>query len=195
MLDVSHNNGDINWDKVKFNPIQVDSVYIKANEGVGCIDPKLIFNATNAKRVGLKVSYYHFATLNSLDVVNDAISEANFFISLLKTLPAPDMELVLDIEENDKVKLTPDKVLIWINTFFDTMKHNGYSNLMIYSYAPFLNLNLPASHNLGGYPLWIAAYANKFAIPKGWLNAKYWQYNSTGSVAGISGNVDLSKLV
>ncbi len=195
-IDVSHNNGIIDWDAVKTNPVNIDGVFIKSNEGrgTGFIDPQVIFNANGAKRVGIPLSYYHFATLNSLDAVSDATGEANFFIELLKTLPVPDMEVVLDIEEN-KIGLKPPDVLVWINTFFNTLKKAGYSKLMIYSYSPFLNLNLPTSHNLAGYPFWVAAYSPKYMIPRGWLNAKLWQYSSTGSVSGIKGNVDLTKTV
>lgn len=195
-IDISHNNGIINWDAVKTNPVNIDGVFIKANQGFGngAIDPQLTNNATNARRVGIPLSYYHFATLNNLDVVGDATSEANFFIGVLKTLPVPDMEIVLDIEEN-KIGLTPDQVLLWINTFFNTMKAAGYTKLMIYSYSPFLNTNLPTSHNLAGYPLWVAAYSPKFMVPRGWLNAYLWQYSSSGNVVGIKGNVDLTKTV
>lgn len=194
-IDVSHNNGIIDWDKVKLNPVKIDGVFIKANEGIGssAIDPQLINNANGAKRVGIPLSYYHFATLNSLDVVNDSVSEANLFISILKTLPLSDLPLVLDIETN-KIGLTPDKVLVWINMFFETMKKSGYTNLMLYSYTPFLNTNLPTSHNLGGYKLWVAAYSNKYAIPHGWLNANLWQYSNKGVVSGIKGDVDLTKM-
>lgn len=193
-IDISHHNGIIDWDTVKINPLTVEGVFIKANEGVGSVDPKLTYNAAGAKRVGIKLSYYHFATLNSLDVISDATEEASYFIGLLKTLPIPDMELVLDIEEN-KIGLKPDQVLAWINTFFQVMKNAGYTKLMLYSYTPFLNTNLPTSHNLGGYPLWIAAYSTKYSTPRGWLAPKFWQYSSTGYVSGIKTNVDLSKIV
>ncbi len=194
IIDVSHNNGVIDWDKLKMNIPKIDGVFIKANEGIGAVDPQLVINANAAKRVGIPVSYYHFASLNYYDAVKDGAAEATYFISLLKTLPAADMPLVLDIETN-KIGLAPVQVLSWINSFFDTMKKAGYTKLMLYSYSPFLNTNLPGSHNLGGYPLWIASYSSKFAVPRGWLNATYWQYNNKGNVAGINGDVDLTKEV
>lgn len=193
-IDISHNNGIVWFSNILDNSVKIDGIFIKANEGVGMVDPQLNYNATNTKLVGIPLSYYHFATLNSFGVVDDAVSEAQFFIDTIKDLPVPDMELVLDIETN-KIGLKPDQVLIWINTFFNTMKTAGYSNLMIYSYSSFLNDNLPTSHDLAGYPLWIAAYSPKFVIPRGWLNAKYWQYSETGIVSGIKGNVDMTKVV
>lgn len=197
-IDVSHNNGVIDWNRVKNNPIKIDGVWIKCNEGVKCIDSMLNTNANGANAAGLPIGYYHFATLNSTDVVNDAIGEAAEFVGLIKNLPKYSLPLVLDIEDDDNVKkfgITPTQVLLWINTFMAELKKAGHTNLMLYSYTPFLTTNLPVSHNLGGYPLWVAAYSAKYATPRGWLGAKYWQYSNTGSVSGIKGNVDLSKVV
>jgi GH25 family lysozyme M1 (1,4-beta-N-acetylmuramidase) len=44
--------------------------------------------------------------------------------------------------------------------------------------------------NLGA-PLWIASYTQSPRIPAAWPSGwSFWQYSSTGSVPGISGNVD-----
>ena len=47
-IDVSHNNGIINWDKVVQNSTKIDFAYIKVIEGVNCMDASLRFNATEA---------------------------------------------------------------------------------------------------------------------------------------------------
>lgn len=197
-IDISSFNGKIDWDKVKaFSDAAsdpIDGVIIKANEGIGCVNPNLNYDMLNASRVGFPITYYHFATLNSLDVINDAINEANYFIEVLKKCLDANLPLILDIEEN-KIGLKPEQVLSWINTFFDTLKRAGYTDLMLYSNTPYLNVNLPSSHDLGGYKLWIAAYANKFSIPKGWLNATWWQYSDTGRISGITTNVDITKTI
>jgi lysozyme len=41
-----------------------------------------------------------------------------------------------------------------------------------------------------GCPLWLAAYNNSPMVPVAWSAFSLWQYTSTGSVSGISGNVD-----
>src|SRR6185312_5212020 len=98
-IDVSHNNG-INWDKVAQNPTKIDFAYIKVSEGVNCTDASFHFNATEAKRVGIKIGYYHFATLNVTDDKTDAKAEVDDFVNLLKAAPAADLPPVLDIELN-----------------------------------------------------------------------------------------------
>jgi lysozyme len=192
-IDVSHNNGIINWDKVAQNPTKIDFAYIKVSEGVNCTDASFHFNATEAKRVGIKIGYYHFATLNTTDDVPDARSEADDFTNLLKAAPPADLPPVLDIELN-KVCLDKPHVLEWINSFYAEMSADGYTNTILYSYASFLDSNLPADHNLGNIPLWLAGYvdAAKLKLPQGWNKYTIWQYSSQGSITGINGNVDLN---
>ncbi len=194
-IDISHNDGIINWDKVILNPTKIDFVYIKATQGVGYKDPQLLANVNGAKRVGIKFGYYHFCSLNSANEVTDATAEANYFLSVIKTLPKSDLPLILDIELNE-IKLKPADVLIYINTFFNVLKTAGYT-YALYSYTPFLNENLPANHNLGNISLWIAAYT-KLAypvLPNGWSKYWIWQYSSDGVITGITTKVDLNKMV
>ncbi|MCW3105229.1 MAG: hypothetical protein JWO09_3669 [Bacteroidetes bacterium] len=190
-IDVSHNNGTIDWAKVAANPTKIDFVYIKASEGVGYTDPMFATNAKGAKAAGLKIGFYHFASLNTLNDVPDAKSEADYFMSLIKSAPAADLPYALDIETN-KVGLDKAHVLEWINTFFAEMKQGGYNNTILYSYTPFLDSNLPANHNLGNIRLWLAAYVSpaRLQLPVGWTQYYIWQNSSTGSVSGITGNVD-----
>jgi GH25 family lysozyme M1 (1,4-beta-N-acetylmuramidase) len=85
-------------------------------------------------------------------------------------------------------------VLEWINTFFNEMKKLGYSNLILYSYTPFLDSNLPPNHGLGNIHLWLAAYvsASQPKLPKGWSSYFIWQKSAKGNVTGINGNVDMN---
>ncbi len=73
------------------------------------------------------------------------------------------------------------------------MAANGYNNYVLYSYAPFLNDHLPANHQLGNIPLWIAQYRNTLTLPTGWSTYWAWQYTDKGTVNGISSVVDLNK--
>jgi lysozyme len=193
-IDVSHNNGVIDWAKVSKNTTKVDFAFIKATEGVGYTDSSFMLNANEAKKNGIKIGYYHFASLNTTNNVADAKAEVNYFVSVIKKAPAADLPLILDLETN-KVGLDKTQVLEWINTFFSEMKKLGYDNLALYSYTPFLDSNLPPKHLLGTIKLWIAAYVNTATpkLPKGWKEYWIWQYSSKGTVLGIKGNVDLNK--
>ncbi len=191
VIDVSHHNGKINWSKVAKT---VDSVFIKATEGSNYVDPMLIKNAVGGDTNGIKVGYYHFATLNSQDVVIDAINEAEWFMSNIKKAVAPSLPLVLDIETN-KLKISRPKVLAYIQAFFRQLKLSGYEDYMLYSYTSFLNENLPSQHPLGAIRLWLADYNGSYVIPKGWKEIYLHQYTDKGKVDGIKGNVDINRYV
>lgn len=193
-IDISHHNGEVIFPQVLSNDPRPDFVYIKATQGVGYTDPRLKSNAQAAYFNGFDIGYYHYASLNTLDVVQDATSEAKYFIDTIRTLPAAKMPLALDIEEN-KANVPKDKVLIWIQTFFQTLHTLGYSDYILYSYTSFLDSNLPKNHGLGSIPLWIAAYVNKAkpVLPKGWSEYFIWQYSAKGKVKGINSDTDLNK--
>ncbi len=195
-IDVSANNGLIDWSRVAKTIVKIDFAYIKASEGIGYTDAKFLSNAIKAKANNIKIGYYHFASLNTNNDIADAKAEADYFISVIKKAPPSDLPFVLDIETN-KVGLKKPQVVEWIITFFDEMKKAGYKDTALYSYTPFLDSNLPPNHGLGSIKLWLAAYVNAPApkLPRGWNECWIWQYTSKGTVGGIKGNVDLNKTV
>lgn len=191
IIDVSKWQGKIDWSKVKASHPEIEGVYIKASEGIGYTDPMMTINAVGATKEGFKVGFYHFATLNAADVTNDAQSEAKWFIKSIGSLTRS-MPMVLDIEKNVN-NLPKDKVLLWVKSFFNELHENAINDVMLYSYTPFLDSNLPANHDLGTYPLWIAAYTPALKLPHGWDKQALWQYSEHGVMDGVSGFVDLNK--
>jgi lysozyme len=191
IIDVSKWQGKIDWAKVKSSHSDLKGVYIKATEGIGYIDPFLISNAVEANKEGIQVGFYHFASLNAIDVVTDATNEAKFFYNTVKSLNC-ELPYVLDIEKNAS-QIPPKSVLLWIKSFFKELDRLHLDDYVLYSYAPFLNDNLPPDHDLGHYRLWLAAYTDKPKLPKGWSEYFLWQYTSKGAINGITGSVDLNQ--
>lgn len=192
IIDVSKYQGTIDWKVVKQKNPKIEGVYIKATEGVGYVDPKFEKNATGASAAGLDIGFYHFATLNSPDVLKDSAAEAKAFYNAIKKYKFQ-MPCVLDIERND-AKVSPENVLKYIQNFVLTMQIYGINDVILYSYTPFLDANLPKNHDLGRIlHLWIAAYTPAPKLPNGWGLYYLWQYSSKGRVEGIAGDVDLNK--
>lgn len=195
-IDVSHNNGTIDWEKVQAATPPNSFAFIKATEGVGYVDPMCLTNATAvSQKTKMRFGYYHFASLNnSSNVSKDATDEANWFVQTLQTMPEATLAPVLDIERNDS-KLTQTQVQEWISAFMTQMDVLGYGQVILYSYVSFLNDNLPANHPFGTLPLWIAHYTSAASptIPKGWSNYTIWQYSGSGTVSGVSTQCDLDK--
>lgn len=182
----------INWQLVA--QAGISFAYIKANEGVSANDPRAMEHAKGAIGAGLKVGYYHFATLNKRDVVNDANDEAEDFTTRLLELPAGALMPALDIERDD-LGLGPAEFQLWIQTFVARMSKNRFPRLILYSSPWFLNSNLPKCHALGTLPLWLANYTNapQPMMPTGWTKYVIWQHSEQGEVPGIFGKVDLNR--
>jgi lysozyme len=191
-IDVSWAQGKIDWSKVK-----TDFAILKCNTGVNAWDAQLAANAKGAHEFCIPFGYYHWVTLNKVDVVSDAKAEASDFIKAMNTYTGATILPALDIEEDNKLKLSPNQILLWIETFEAELKQAGFG-LMIYSYKPWLDTNLPKDHKLGRIPLWIAQYPNKWTeqskpiLPFGWSDYYIWQYSAKGRIDGINTDVDLN---
>lgn len=190
-IDVSQYQGQINWVDVA-NSKLVDFAFIRATIGVSNTDDRLLYNATNAHNNGIKLSYYHVATINDSNVEADARAEALFLIKTIKNLPKPDYPLILDLEAN-KSELPPAKIFAWVSAFFQTLFENSF-DYILYSYRWFLDANLPANHGFGNVLLWIASYTTKPTIPKGWNNYYCWQFTNVGRIPGIKTVVDINQM-
>jgi len=188
----------INWSKVKAGGYSF--VFIKTTDGSAYkqsfIDACLQ-HATAANAAGLTLGYYHFAHPTSLGGIDpDAKAEANFFLETIGGFPNPALPLVLDLED-DKMDLSPDDTVQWINIFRDELSSAGKS-MILYSSKSYLDSHLPAGHTLGEIPLWLAYYPRVFdpaqnpRIPSGWSEWTLWQYTQSGTVPGVSGAIDIS---
>lgn len=183
-IDVSHYEGNIDYAKVKASGIQV--VYIKATEGTSFKDSTLNKNYQNAKANGLKVGFYHFFRASNEE---NARQQARFFVDTINGLDY-DCRLALDLETTQNLNKNTLSNLAKI--FMDELKRLTGKDGVIYTYTYFARDNITGV--LSGYPLWIAHYGvstpGNNPIWNSWIG---FQYSDTGSIAGISGDVDLDE--
>lgn len=193
-IDISHNNGKVNWGLVAKNQPKVDFAILKASEGATAADREFLNNVAGCKANGIPWGAYHFATFNSGNVVADAKSEAAFFIKRVQMAGKPDLPLVLDIESNKPLALTKDQVNKYVQTFINELISAGYQ-VALYSSPGFLNSYLPVNHQFGKYPLWVADYTNSINKVIGWKS--YWihQYTDKGRCLGVSTSCDLNRVL
>lgn len=184
-IDVSHFQGDINWQEIKEANIQY--VYDKATEGVTYADPDFQNNRKGAQSVDLIHGGYHFYIAS-----DDPIAQANHFISTL-SYSEGDLPPVLDLEQGGMkegivVEDFQKDVLSWLSIVEKSMKVQP----VIYTSNAFGNtyLNNP---KFGEYELWIAEYGVETPkIPAAW-NGKpwlFWQRSQRGTIEGAIGQVD-----
>lgn len=193
-IDVSKWQGDVDWAEVATTPVRY--VIMRATIGntastARSVDAKYLDYLAGATANGLVVGAYHRANVGRS--VGDATREANFFVHNAQ-VAAGDVLPVLDIEETHGLSIAEmqDWVREWVQQVF---ARTGVKPL-IYTSPHFWLANMGntrwfADH---GYPLWIAHWGvSAPSVPadywggSGWT---FWQWTSTGHVAGIAGNVD-----
>lgn len=194
IMDVSHWQGNIDWDKVKASG-KVDGVMLKtvstnrklSNRKDGLyIDPTFERNYSECKRLGIPVGvyYYTYAT-------DKQMAEAE--LALLKTaLTGKTFELPISVDvEDNKIKKVSTQELTDLATYaLGTIERWGFYSLL-YVGLCFAQTELyMGGAALKKYDVWLAAYRNAKPTP-GW-SFGMWQYTSTARVPGVSGNVDMS---
>ena len=183
-IDVSVWQGDIDWTKVKASGI--DYAIIRAGFGreTSQKDNKFEQNYTNAKKAGVKLGAYWYSYADS---VTDAEKEAKACLSVLKgkTFELP---VYYDLEDNSQVGFGKTTLTNIAKKFCDTLKASGYS-VGVYANANWFKNYLDYSGLKKLYSIWLAQYNSTAQY-----ECDIWQYSSSGSVNGISGNVDMNTI-
>ncbi|WP_317119977.1 GH25 family lysozyme, partial [Clostridium neonatale] len=124
-IDVSNNNGSINFNKVKSDGVEV--VYIKATEGTTFKDGYLDGNYSNAHSVGLKTGFYHFLVGTS----SPETQAINFYNAIKNK--SNDLIPMLDIETNF------NGLIDYAERFIKKFKEISNMQIGIYTYTGFLS--------------------------------------------------------
>lgn len=185
-IDVSYSNGVIDWAKVKASGL-VDFAIIRASYGWDNprqIDKQLNNNIAGCEAVGIHYGFYHYSYAEN---ATDAVKEADFFLNAIAN-SHPTYPLVLDIEEARIVNKLSANTLVGISTaFLNRIEEKGHYATW-YTMASLANGKLKAD-TMNKYDLWVAHW--NVAKPNVTRNYGMWQYATSGSIPGISGNVDL----
>ena len=184
-IDISHYQGDIDWNKLKMAKIgnsPVKFILIKSTEGSNQLDENFNDNFYQARENGFIRGAYHFWTNKSTPR-----QQAYYFLKQVH-LEDGDLPPVLDVEHKPKDKSNEEfqrDVLTWLHIVED--KYHGKP--ILYTYYKFKEayLNTPVFDD---YPYWIAHYyVEKVAYKGPW---KFWQHTDVGKLPGIKGYVDFN---
>lgn len=185
-IDVSVWQGEIDWEKVKNSGVEF--AIIRSGwgyAGYGEIDRYFEKNIKSAKSAGVKVGVYHYSYAESLD---NARQEAEYCLSIVKSVNAKlDLPIYFDIEDssisNKHDKETRTNMCI---SFCSEIEKSGYW-AGVYANLNWFRNYLNESELRNRYTLWLAQYNDVKEI-----DCDIWQYTSSGTVDGISGNVDMN---
>lgn len=202
IMDVSRWQGNIDWDKVKesglvsgvmLKTVSTNHKLSKRKDGL-YIDPTFERNYAECKRLGIPVGVYYYTY-----AVSHTSADAE--LALLKTALAGktfELPICVDVEDNKLRKLGKQALTDLTAYALGTVERWGlYAMLYTGLYFGRDNLYMTGAA-LKPYDVWLARYPRDKSKtkpedkPKADFSFGMWQYTSTASVPGITGNVDLS---
>lgn len=205
-IDVSSFQGSsVNWTNVKNSGISF--AWCKATEGVTFKDTTFGINITNARNAGVLIGAYHYARPdNNLGVAGAAREATNYWNSVSNYVNNSGAYLmpVLDIEAPGVSSPTYSKATLseWVNAWCANVTNRAFEigvvvRPVVYTFVSYANTWIDSS--VTQWPLrmaqWPANPDPQTGSPSGtapWSTWNVWQYSSTGTVPGVSGNCDLN---
>ena len=188
-VDVSSHNGDISiGDYRTLANKGVGGVVVKLTEDTWYNNPNAENQIRNAQAAGLQVSTYHFSRYTSEEA---ARAEARFYIAAAQRLSLPKNTLMVNDFEDAKMQPNINR-----NTqaWADEMRKNGYTNLMFYTSASWLdenNLRKKGPVNTAQFGIqnfWVAQYpAPKLSVE----DAKSLRYNGKAGAWQFTSQAEL----
>lgn len=192
-IDVSKYQYTVDWEAVAEDNIDYAIVRL-GFRGYGAagnmaMDPMYETNMEGALNAGLDVGVYFFTqALNE----EEAIEEANYVLENLNGYPLT-MPIYIDIEyvegavgRMDSAGLTNEERTAICDAFCATIEAAGY-RAGVYANKNWLTTMLDDEYLASKYEIWLAHYTTETPYEGEYVA---WQYTSTGTVEGVTGNVD-----
>lgn len=190
-VDISKENGTVDFKKIKKDGVDFVMVrlgYRGYESGKVILDEEYFDNIQLANEAGLAVGVYFESQATTVD---EALEEAEFVVTNLiemrVTYPVV-FDLGLVANDSSRIDNIPKTQLTEItNAFCERVKEVGFTP-MVYGNKYWLLRKIDLTM-LGDYDIWLSQneevpdYPYEFAM---------WQYSHTGSVSGISGDVNMN---
>lgn len=185
-IDVSKWQGEIDWNKVKSAGIKFAMIrlgYGSANGDACGLDGYFEKNVANAVKAGVDVGCYFYSYATSVEA---AKKEAAYVVSVLNKYKGVfTYPVAFDLEDKTQQGLGKTVLTDMVIAFGDAIEKAGFY-ASLYSNLNWLKNYLEDSR-LARFDHWLAQWASAPSY-----NGAFgmWQSSSTGSVSGVSGNVD-----
>ena len=185
-IDVSKWQGEIDWTKVKADGVKFAMIRLGygSADGNSCgLDSYFGKNVQNALKAGIDIGCYFYSYALS---VAAAKKEAEYVTGVLQNYKGVfTYPVVFDLEDKTQQSLGKTMLTDMVIAFGDAIEKAGFY-FALYSNLNWLKNYLDDS-KLKRFDHWLAQWA---AAPTYDGDFGIWQTSSTGSVNGISGNVD-----
>lgn len=182
-IDVSRWQGNIDWARVKSAGIGFAIIKAGGSDAGFYTDSKWANNYAGAKAAGIPIGAYYFV---GEDCINAAAGKADAE-RFIKILGGKQLEYPVYMDNEAQPASAKAGITEATIAFCETMENAGYFVGVYGSTYSGFHDRMDDSR-LKAYTHWVAQYASKCTY-----SGEYgiWQYSSTGSVDGISGNVDM----
>jgi GH25 family lysozyme M1 (1,4-beta-N-acetylmuramidase) len=197
-IDVSSENGPIEWARVTL----VEFVYLRGLIGLDTRDERVVENANGCRATSLPFGVYGLVYARHLRP-QDAAEQGRQLVALHRETGATLLP-ALDCEDGPPGPPNGWEWLAAIEDYVEAVASELGRAPLVYLSPAFVSERAPGlsmSTIVSPCPLWLAAYEPTCPeAPLPWRFMKgqqptMWQYESTGSVAGIRGNVDRSRIL
>lgn len=186
-IDLSHHNGEIDWEKVSSYNAHHSAVkfcFIKSTEGTDLVDKKFQDHWGSLKKTNIVRGAYHFFNVNS----DPRLQALNFILQV--KLESGDMPPILDFENGvsgrkNRKKLA-ENLAVYINLI---EKHYGVKPIIYTNKHLYLEY---IKENYKDYPIWISQYNTNELNGYHDDHLTFWQYSMKGKVEGITTDVDFN---
>lgn len=190
-IDVSKNNGVLDWDTIKNS--EIDYAIIRVGYGSDIEqqdDVQAIRNMQECDRLGIPYGVYLYSYALS---TNEATSEANHAVRMVQGFN-PTLGIWFDMEDADGYKeehginVYESRELLTdiCDTFCSAIVEAGYTT-GIYANKDYWD-NVLLQEHLADFPVWLAHWR----IDEPSMACLMWQYTSNGEVSGSSPRTDLN---
>jgi lysozyme len=194
-LDVSNNNGFVNWEAVAKNNPQIKFFYAKVTEGNNFVDAYWPQNYAGGILSGFEVGGYLFGHAGT---PTDGVTQALFFLNHLKYDSHHMLRPVVDWEGPNTI--APSQVPT-LEAIVRTIHEKTGVYPLIYGSGNLAEMHIPSTSIIAKCDLWLAAYSaapNKAVAPAPWKSYVIHQYSEKGAVqgtaAGKSFDLDITRV-
>lgn len=199
-IDVSDNQGYINWEKVK--AAGVEFAILRSVRRSGNVDKQLASNIAGCVKNDIPFDFYKFSYALSTAEAEKEAKEVVAAIEKLGVKASTDVVIWMDVEWDNQIALSKAALTNIVKVFEKVITEAGYS-FGIYMGRYDYNKDELNVESIGGHT-WLARYYNGYNVMQFGTepNEQYkptskdgelwgWQFSSSGRVDGINGNVDL----
>ena len=190
-IDVSKHQGQIDWSKVAADGVEfafIRCLYRGYGSGALVEDDTFADNMEGAIDNGIHVGVYVFTqAITDEEIIEEAQTAIEMTSQYASSVP-----IVVDVERVAGAKPRMDALSVeertrLIRLFCDTVSAAGFKPYIYFNTEmSILYLDLTQLQDI---PKWYASYTESMFYP---YKYDIWQYSATGSVSGITGDVDLN---